>query len=41
MKASILLDTLLAQPDLDKDGIQRVFDGLPQNAKVNDFRSPW
>lgn len=39
MKASILLDTLLAQPDLDKKKIQLVYDSLPANAKVNDFRS--
>jgi hypothetical protein len=38
MKAELLLETLLDQPDLDHARIQVVFNQLPPRAKVADFR---
>jgi tetratricopeptide (TPR) repeat protein len=39
MKASVLLDTLMQQESLDHERIQQVYDALPTNALVNDFRN--
>ncbi|WP_196160569.1 hypothetical protein [Reinekea sp. G2M2-21] len=38
MKASILLETLQQYPDLDQEAILAVYDSLPGNAKVSEFR---
>lgn len=39
MKASVLLETLMMQESLDHERIQQVYDTLPSNALVNDFRN--
>jgi hypothetical protein len=39
MKAIVLLETLLSQPDLDHDRIQAAYDVLPETARIADLRS--
>lgn len=39
MDAAALLESLLTQPDLPHAEIQRVFESLPANASLNDFRN--
>jgi tetratricopeptide (TPR) repeat protein len=38
MKAELLLQTLLEQPDLDHTKIQAIYDQLPSDAKIAEFR---